>query len=222
MIDLERQRDVFVLTMKAGENRFNGPFLDALHGALDEVEASTGNGALVTTGEGKFYSNGLDLAWFGGEGSGQVLETLAKVDRLFARVLAFPMATVAAINGHVFAAGGMLAVAHDFRVMREDRGFFCLPEVDLGMGQPLTTGMYGLLGSKLSAATFHEALTTGKRFGGPAAVAAGIANETAAEASVLARAIEIAQGLAGKDRATMGALKRGLYAHALEALGSES
>jgi Delta3-Delta2-enoyl-CoA isomerase len=220
MIDLERQGDVFVLTMKAGENRFNGPFLDALHGALDDIEASSGNAALVTTGEGKFYSNGLDLAWFGGEGSGQVLETLAKVDRLFARMLVFPIATVAAMNGHAFAAGGMLAVAHDFRVMREDRGFFCFPEIDLGMGQPLTAGMYGLLGSKLSAATFHEALITGKRYAGPEATAAGIASETAAEDAVVARAIEVAQGLSGKDRATMGALKRGLYAQALDVLGS--
>ena len=80
MIQLDRQGNVFILRMQAGENRFNGPFLDALHGALDEVEASSGDAALVTTGEGKFYSNGLDLAWFGGEGSGQVMETLAKVD----------------------------------------------------------------------------------------------------------------------------------------------
>jgi Delta3-Delta2-enoyl-CoA isomerase len=221
MIDLKRQGDVFVLTMKAGENRFNGPFLDALHGALDEVEASPGKGALVTTGEGKFYSNGLDLAWFGGEGSTKVMETLASVDRLFARMLVFPMATVAAINGHAFAAGGMLAVAHDFRVMREDRGFFCLPEIDLGMGQPLTAGMYALLGSKLAPATFHEALITGRRYGGPAAAAAGVASEAVAEDQVLGRAIELAQSLAGKDNATMGALKRGLYASALQVLAPE-
>jgi enoyl-CoA hydratase/carnithine racemase len=220
MIYLSREGDVFVLRMQAGENRFNGPFLDALHGALDEVEASEGGAALVTTGAGKFYSNGLDLAWFGGEGSGQVLETLQKVDRLFTRLLVFPVATVAAINGHAFAAGGMLAVAHDFRVMREDRGFFCLPEVDLGMGQPLTAGMYALLGAKLSPATFHEALITGKRYGGAEAAAAGVVNEALPEDLVLERAVQIAQELAKKDRATVAALKRGLYASALQALES--
>jgi enoyl-CoA hydratase/carnithine racemase len=220
MIDLGREGDVFVLRMQAGENRFNGPFLDALHGALDEVEASSGNAALVTTGEGKFYSNGLDLAWFGGDGSGAVLETLAKVDRLFTRMLVFPVATIAAITGHAFAAGGMLAVAHDFRVMREDRGFFCLPEVDLGMGQPLTAGMYALLGAKLSSATFHEALITGKRYGGVEAAAAGVVNEALPEDQVLERAVQIAQELAKKDRATLAALKRGLFAGALKALES--
>ena len=58
MIDLERVGAVFVLRMKAGENRFNPPFL----AALDEVEASAGPAALVVTGEGKFFSNGSPLA----------------------------------------------------------------------------------------------------------------------------------------------------------------
>ena len=69
MIDLRRDGDVFVLTMQAGENRFNRPFLDALNRALDTVEASAGPAALVTTGgQEKFYSTGLDLDWLGGEG----------------------------------------------------------------------------------------------------------------------------------------------------------
>ena len=62
MIDLERVGAVFVLRMKAGENRFNPPFLVALGEALDEVEASAGPAALVVTGEGKFFSNGSPLA----------------------------------------------------------------------------------------------------------------------------------------------------------------
>ena len=63
----------------------------------------------------------------------------------------FPCITIAAINGHAFAAGAMVALAHDFRVMRNDRGFFCLPEVDIGM--TFTDSMESVIKSRLSKAT---------------------------------------------------------------------
>ena len=67
-IDLSRDGAVFLLTMNAGENRFNRGFVDTLNGALDEVEKSSGPAALVTTGGSeKFYSNGLDLGWMGSD-----------------------------------------------------------------------------------------------------------------------------------------------------------
>jgi enoyl-CoA hydratase/carnithine racemase len=221
VIDLERDGAVFVLRMRGGENRFNRAFLEEMNRALDEVEASTGAAALVTTGEGKFYSNGLDLEGLAHAGRDEGARVLAAMHGLFARLLCFPMATVAAINGHAFAAGGMLALAHDFRVMRADRGYFCLPEIDLGMGVPLTDGMYAVIEARLPRPVFHEALVTGRRYGAPEAVAQGIVDEARPEAEVLARAIEIARGLAGKDRATMRALKRGLYRPFLEVLERE-
>jgi enoyl-CoA hydratase/carnithine racemase len=209
MIDLDRDGDVFVLRMSADENRFDRDFVDALFAALDEVEKSEGPAALVTTGDGKFYSNGLDLAWMGGDGASQAEALLVDVHRLFGRFLAFPVPTVAAINGHAFAGGGMMALGHDFRVMRSDRGYFCLPEADLGL--TLTPGMNAIVTAKLPRVTAHEAIVTGRRYGGEACVAAGIVHEAVPEARVLPRAIELARPLAGKDRATQAGLKRRLY-----------
>src|SRR5690349_12424946 len=173
MLDLRRDGDVFVLTMQSGENRFNRPFLDALNRALDEVESSSGNAALVTVGgDPKFYSNGLDLAWLGGDGQAEAGPFVADVVRLFGRVVALPMPTVAAMNGHAFAAGGMLALAHDFRVMRADRGFFCLNEVDIGL--PLHPGMVALVKNRLSPLVLRDVVLTGARIGGAEACARGI------------------------------------------------
>ena len=123
MIDLRRENDVFVLTMNDGENRINGRFVDAFSSALDEVERHKGNGSLVTTGTGKFYSNGFDLAWLGSECEDSPA-FVRRVERLFARILTFPRPTLAAINGHAFAAGAMLVLAHDSSVMRTDRGYY--------------------------------------------------------------------------------------------------
>ena len=214
-VDLSRQDTVFVLTMNAGENRFNRPFVDDLNAALDEVEASSGPAALVTTGgTEKFYSNGLDLAWMGSDaGRDEGPKFVEDVIGLFARFLAFPVPSVAALNGHAFAAGAMLALAHDFRVMRADRGFFCLPEVDINI--PLAPGMTALIESKLDARVVVETVLTGARLGGPQALERGIVDASVAASDVLPHAVERAAALAGKDRATYGALKRGLYARAL-------
>ncbi len=47
-----------------------------------------------------------------------------------------PLPTAAAINGHAFGFGALLALACDRRIMRSDRGFFCLPELDLKVAIP--------------------------------------------------------------------------------------
>ena len=219
VIDVTREGPVFVLTMNAGENRFNRGFLDALTAALDEVEGSSGPAAFVTTGgTEKFYSNGLDLAWLGGdEGRAEGPKFVEDLIRVFARLLTFPVPSVAAINGHAFAAGGMLALAHDFRVMRADRGFFCLPEVDINV--PLAPGMTALIQAKLAAKVVVETILTGVRLGGPQCVDRGIVDAAVAGPEVLPEAIERASTLAVKDRGTYRALKRGLYASILPVMG---
>ncbi len=216
MIEVERQGQVCVLRMTQGENRMSQRFLDAFHAALDEAEKSEGPAALVTTGTGKFYSNGIDLDWLLGEGAAQFEPFLKSFQGLFARLVAFPLPTVAALNGHAFAGGALLALAHDFRVMRAERGYFCLPEIDLKI--LFRPGMLAMIQARLPSATAHEAVLTGRRYGGEEARACGIVDAVVPEAEVLPRAIERAETLAGKDRATLAAFKRGLYKEVLELL----
>jgi Delta3-Delta2-enoyl-CoA isomerase len=216
VVSAERAGDVTILRLTAGENRFNPESLAAINAALDEFEASGEPGALVITGDGKFFSNGLDLDWLATAPQADGADMLRRSHRLLARILVFPAATVAAVNGHAFAAGGMLALACDSRVMREDRGYFCLPEVDIGL--PFTPGMTALLKAKLSPATAHEAMVTGRRYGGLEAVAAGLADEAVPAGRVLAVAAERAAPLAAKPRATVAAIKGGLYGEVVEAL----
>jgi enoyl-CoA hydratase/carnithine racemase len=197
VVTTERQGDVALVRMDAGENRFNRTSIDGWHAALDELEPIEGPFAVVTTGSGKFYSNGLDLDWVVGEGATDAT-FLSDVERLLVRILDFPAVTVAAVNGHAFAAGAMLATAHDFVIMREDRGFWCLPEVDLGL--PLTPRMFEVVAAHLPEATLRESLLTGRRYPGPEALKAGIAHELASQEAVVARAVERAQALALKDR----------------------
>lgn len=213
-VQLEFRDQIAVLTLGDDENRFSPTRLDDIDAALDRA-LDEGAQALVSTGAGKFYSNGLDLDWLGANGD-RLDWYVDRVHRLLARMLTLPIPTAAAVVGHAFGAGAMLAMAHDFRVMRTDRGFFCLPEVDILI--PFTPGMAALLRAKFTPQTAVAAMTTGRRFGGPDALAFGIVDATAGEGEVTGAAVELLRPLHGKDRGTLGAIKTTMFGHAARVL----
>ncbi len=153
MPELHREEDVCVLDVGDDENRFSLDWLMSISALLDEVSNQPAPRALVTMARGKFYSNGLDLDWVLAHPD-QRGAYIADVQALLARVLALPMPTVAAVTGHAFGAGAMLATAHDWRVMRADRGYYCFPEVYIRI--PFTPGMAALIQAKLTPAALVE------------------------------------------------------------------
>ncbi len=214
---LTRDGEVFVLSLGDGENRFTPPVVAEINGLLDEVEASSGPAALTTVASGKIWSNGLDLEWLLGHPD-DAAAYVGSIHAMLSRFLTFSVPAVAAIGGHVFAGGAMLALAHDVRVMRADRGYFCLPEVDLGI--PFTVGMSALIQAKLTPAAAHEAMTAGRRYGGTAAAAVGIVDEAVPEEEVLTAALDRARALASKRGSTLGSIKRRMYAPVVAALAA--
>ncbi len=215
MPSLSRSDDVFVLDLGDTENRFHPDWVAAVDAALDEVEAAPGPRALVTTATGKFFSNGLDLDWLG-DHQDRYEGYLGSVEQLLARVLSLPVVTVAALQGHTFAAGAMLSLAHDLRLMRADRGFWCLPEADIGL--PFSAGMSALIQGRLTPQTAHEAMVTARRYGGTDASAAGIVDRAVEEAALLPDAVALAAGLTGKAGATLGTIKSRMYERAVHLL----
>lgn len=217
---LRRDGDVWILDLGGGEGRCNPDRNAALLDLLAEVGSEPPPRALVTTSTGKVWSNGLDLDWMGAHPE-RAQEVIDGTHRVFAAVLEAGVPTVAAVQGHAFAAGAMLALCHDHVVMREDRGWWCLPEVDLGM--VFTPGMQALVAARVPHRAAHQAMVTGRRYTGPEAVAAGIVDEVAPEAEVLATATARAAARAGQDGRTLRGIKRRLHAGVLEALaGSQA
>src|SRR4029077_8388910 len=205
---LEITDEIAVLNLGDDENRFSPDWLTGVNGFLDRIESGEAK-ALVTTGSGKFYSNGLDLDWLAAH-SDQGDWYLDQVQQLLARVLVAPVPTVAAINGHAFGAGSMLGIAHDFRVMRVDRGYFCFPEVDIHI--PFSPGMAALTQAKLTPGAAVEAMTTGRRYGGADAEAIGLVTATAPQGEVTSAAVDLATALKGKDPGTLLAIKSTMFA----------
>jgi Delta3-Delta2-enoyl-CoA isomerase len=216
MPELSRTGDVFVLHLGEGDIRFTTTFLAETAAALDEIEAASGPAALVTTATGKIWHNGLDLEYMATLGE-RFLDYVGDVQELLARFLTLPVPTVAALQGHAFAGGAMLALTHDVRVMRADRGFLCLPEIDLGM--PFSDGMSSLIAAKLEQPLLHRMAVLGERIGGSTALSLGAVDEAVdGEEAVLAAAMSRAGELAPKAKPTITALRRNFYGPAIEAL----
>lgn len=210
-LNLTRDGAVWVLTLCHGDNRFNDTSLDAWDAALDEIEATPGNTALVITGgDPKFFSNGIDLDHFlgeGGPGMGYLMKTFVpRLDAFLLRMARLPLPVVIAINGHCYAGGALLASTGDILLMRADRGRFCFPEVDIKM--PFTENMTEIVKLRPNAASAWRMASTGVAWGGEEALAAGVIDQALPAEQLLPTAMAIAAELAKKDRATYGLIKR--------------
>ncbi|MCP3951051.1 MAG: enoyl-CoA hydratase/isomerase family protein [Desulfobacterales bacterium] len=158
--------NVAIVTLNDGENRFNPDFLTAFLGVLDEIEQDTeALTIVVTSSHEKIFSNGIDLEWLVPVIQNNDIDTAKayfyQLNTLFKRLVTYPLLTVAAISGHAFAGGAIMSCAFDFRFMRSDRGYFCFPEVDLGI--PFLPGMNALLDKAIPRYKMEEMEYTGCR-----------------------------------------------------------
>ena len=211
-ISVSQQGSVAVVTWNEGENRINLDSLGRINVILDELETIDGPLSVVLTGVGKFFSNGLDLERFGAVPD-EFAATLHELERTIGRLLVFPAYTVAAVNGHAFAGGALISCAFDYRVMREDRGFWCMNEAEIGLS--LDERLWSILTNRLPKATAVLAATTARRFPAPDALRMGIIEEMASEDELLTRAIDVAERMSSLDRPTLARHK--LLAHGAEA-----
>ncbi len=148
LFDITMDQHVAILTMDSDENRFNPIFFEKFLNTLDEIEQNTDATTLVVkASHEKIYSNGIDLEWLFPYIQKKDLATskafFYQLNSMFRRIATYPLVTIAAITGHAFAGGAIMCCAFDFRFMRSDRGYFCFPEVDLGI--PFLPGMNELL-----------------------------------------------------------------------------
>ncbi|MGV9824475.1 MULTISPECIES: enoyl-CoA hydratase/isomerase family protein [unclassified Gordonia (in: high G+C Gram-positive bacteria)] len=196
------------------ENRFGVEWLTTVGKLLDEVAAGPAK-ALVITATGKFFSNGLDTDHVFAHPA-ELPAYLDSVHELYAKVLTLPVATVAAVNGHAFGAGAMLALCADHRVMRTGRGFWSLPEAALNM--PFTRGMASLVRTRVPDRSATEAMLTSRRYGAQDAVVAGIVDEAVEAADLIGRASAVAAERSATAGDNLSVIKRGLRLHLLEDL----
>jgi enoyl-CoA hydratase/carnithine racemase len=169
LVEYALDDEVAVLTMNSGENRFNMMFLNEFLKTLDAIEHNTDAQALVVkSAHEKIFCNGIDLDWLmplAQSGDALAVKDFCyTVNRLLRRILLYPMPTIAAMTGHSFAGGAIMSCCFDFRFMRSDRGFFCFPEVDLGI--PFWPGMVAMVKKAIPQYKLDEMFYLGTRVTG--------------------------------------------------------
>lgn len=217
MIRLSREGPIYTVTMHNGDNMICLDWQQSMLDILDELEANPVAGtAMVLTGEAKFFSNGLNLEVLNKLDGADWTLFAAQMNEIHRRMLMLPFPTVAAVNGHAFAGGAFVALSCDYRIMREDRGWICISEVDAGV--PLPQGMMEFLRLRLPANTVRDAVLTGKRYNADEAMAAGFADGKAPQEQLLNRATQLATDLACKEPSIFKAIKQAYYAPIVEGL----
>jgi enoyl-CoA hydratase/carnithine racemase len=210
MINLGKNGDIYTLTMNNDANTICLDWQAQMLDALNEVENNCVKGsALIMTGEGKFFSNGVNIdamSKFNKAEMEKFAQTMLEIHR---RMVMLPCPTVAAINGHAFAGGAFLAMSLDYRIMREDRGWICISEVDAGV--PIPAAMMAILHAKIPPASVRDAALTGKRYTADEAIIAGLIDSKASSECLLDKAAELAAALASKEPGIFKTIKQTLY-----------
>ena len=218
-IEYALDEKVAVVTMNDGENRFNPSFLNSFMRTLDEIEKETdANALVVTSSHEKIFCNGIDLDWlvpFIQKGDKETaVAFFYLMNRLFKRILLYPMPAIAAISGHAFAGGAIMSCAFDFRFMRSDRGFFCFPEVDLGI--PFLPGMIALITKAIPQYKVEELHYTGKRATAEECEAHHIITKACHIDDLMDEAVSFAKGL-NKRREIIAEMKKRMYKNIVHA-----
>ena len=91
--------------------------IEVLLDIYDKIEATEGPGVVVTIGTGtNFFSTGFDLQYWAASNA-NAIQSIAKIQILYAKVLSLGLPSMAVFNGHAMAGGLILGLAHDFRIM---------------------------------------------------------------------------------------------------------
>lgn len=209
MLTIEPRHPVAVLRLEHGKvNALDLELLTGLGEALGELERDSEVRALVLTGSGSIFSAGVDLLRLVAGGPEYVERFLPALSRVCGDLFRFPRPVVAAVNGHAIAGGCILACACDYRVMARGRATLGVPELKVGVPFPVVA--LEILRFATSNAHLQELVYRGRTYTADEAWQRGLADETEEEADVVARAVEVATGLAAEPAERFRITKRQL------------
>ena len=160
----------------------------------------------------RYFCNGIDLDWlvpFVQKGDKETAVSFFYVmNRLFKRILLYPMPTIAAISGHAFAGGAIMSCAFDFGLCVRTGDFSAFRRWISGI--PFLPGMIALITKAIPQYKVEELHYTGKRATAEELKAHHIIMKACHIDDLMDEAVSFAKGL-NKRREIMAEMKKRMY-----------
>jgi enoyl-CoA hydratase len=212
-LSLTRHGTTALLTLRRPPaNALNHPVLGQLSTLLAQVTAEDAR-ALVITGEGRFFSAGLDLFEVFSYGEAEAEAFSTTFDDFFTTLFGLPIPVVAAINGHAVAGGAVIAAAADFRLMADNDAQLGLAEIKVGV--PFPVSAFEIVRTAWAGPHFSELVYRGRNYKPAEALARHFIDEVVPAAELIDRALALAAELGAHPRLAFSSNKRGLRREAL-------
>jgi len=224
IVEWKKDETVAILEMNNGENRHNPEWTEAMLSTFDKIMADKEVKSIVLTStDPKNWNLGVDLGWMLKKqqaGDMQAIsDWLIRNNEVFKFLLMSPVPTIAAITGHAFGNGTMMAGACDFRFMRADRGYMCLPEVDVNI--QFTPSMIEWMRKAIPYHLFLEMKWSGRRIGAQELFENNVIKKACANTEeTISEAIAFAKTF-NKSRKTLAEMKKRTFKHITDKMENE-
>lgn len=139
---LTPKNNFVIVTMNSNKvNKLNPEFFQDFHKAFDELDQNYPRQPIILISQSqKVFSAGIDFDYsfslFQTQDQKKIWEWFQQFNTMILRLFNAERMTVAAINGHVYAGGLILALCCDFRVGLQGNSRYSLNEVPIGIPMP--------------------------------------------------------------------------------------
>ena len=209
-IRTETNEGLLVVTMARGKaNALNGAMIDELSAAIADARSDDGvRGVVLASDRARFFSGGFDVMEVFEYDRETMTDFFGRFIDLYEGIMRLPKPVIAAVSGHAFAGGAVLALACDTRVMAEGEFGFALNEINLGMVLP--PGMIRMAANAVGITRVREMVLEGKTLSPAESLEFGLASQLVSPGEALERAVAQARKMADKPPLTFGAIKDSL------------
>ena len=214
MIEVSDLQGVSMLRLRHGRaNALDVELCQALMTFFEKAGRGPARSVIITA-EGGIFSAGVDLRRVLDGEAPYVRQLLPALHEMCETVFSFPHPLIAAINGHAFAGGCILACMADHRVMAKGSGRIGVPELLVGV--PFPPAPLEVMRFVLPSQLLSRVMIGGATYDAEEAREFGLLDEIAAPEELLDRAVAAAQRLGAIHPATFSLTKAQLRAPALE------